>query len=196
MVKISLPKTECMSLNIVVGLSGVGKSTVLEEAVLLSDREYELVNYGDKMMETAKEHGVNRDQMKELDVATYKEIQAEAAEKIFKLAEKHNVLVDTHSAIKTPHGYVPGLPQWSIEEMNPDKIIMLTASAEDIWERTQGDDRDREHESVEDIMEYQEIAREMASTNAVMTGAYLKIIENRDGQAEKAAEELVKALKA
>lgn len=186
-----------MSVNIVVGLSGVGKSTVLEEAILLSDKDYKLVNYGDKMMETAKEHGVNRDEMKELDVETYREIQEEAAEKILELSKDHDVLVDTHSAVKTPHGYIPGLPRRSVEEMDPSKIIMLTASAEEIWERTQEDsDRDREHESPEDIQEYLDIAREMASTNAVLTGAYLKIIENKDGQAEKAAEELVKTLKA
>jgi len=187
-----------MSLNIVVGLSGVGKSTVLEEAMLLSDKDYELVNYGDKMMETAREHGVeSRGEMKELDVETYKEIQREAAEKIFKLAEDQDVIVDTHAAIKSPHGYIPGLPKWSIEEMNPDKLIMLTASAEEIWNRVQDDeDRDREHESVEGIQEYLDVAREMASAGSVLTGAYLKVIENPDGKAEKAAEELVKTLKA
>jgi len=40
--------------NIIVGLSGVGKGTVLEEAMLLSDKDYELINYGDRMVETAK----------------------------------------------------------------------------------------------------------------------------------------------
>jgi len=186
-----------MSINIVVGLSGVGKSTVLEEAMLLSDKDYELVNYGDKMMETAKEHDVNRDEMKELDVDTYREIQKDAAEKILELSKDHEVIVDTHSAVKTPHGYIPGLPRWSVEEMDPSKIIMLTATAEEIWNRTQKDgDRDREHESREDIQEYLDIAREMASTDAVLTGAYLKIIENPDGKAEQAAEELVKTLKA
>lgn len=186
-----------MSLNIVVGLSGVGKGTVLEEAMLLSDQEYELVNYGDKMMETAREHDVeNRGEMKELDVETYKEIQAEAAEKIFEMAEDSNVIVDTHAAIKSPHGYIPGLPRWSLEELNPDKIIMLTAKPEEIWDRVQNDDRNREHKSASGIAEYQHIAREMASTGSVLTGAYLKIIENPDGRAEKAAEELVKTLKA
>lgn len=187
-----------MSLNIVVGLSGVGKSTVLEEAMLLSDKEYELVNYGDKMMETAREHGVeSRGEMKELDVETYKDIQREAAEKIFELAEDQDVIVDTHAAIKSPHGYIPGLPQWSIEEMNPDKLVMLTASAEEIWNRVkEDDDRDREHESVEGIREYLDVAREMASAGSVLTGAYLKVIENPDGKAEQAAEELVATLKA
>ena len=186
-----------MSINIVVGLSGVGKSTVLEEAMLLSDKDYKLVNYGDKMMETAKEHGVNRDEMKELDVETYREIQKDAADKILELSQEDDLIVDTHSAIKTPHGYIPGLPRSSIEEMKPSKIIMLTASAEEIWERTQEDgDRDREHESQEDIQEYLDIAQEMASADAVLTGAYMKIIENKDGRAEKAAEELVKTLEA
>lgn len=186
-----------MSLNIVVGLSGVGKSTVLEETMLLSDREYEIVNYGDKMMETAEEHGVeSRDEMKELDVETYKQIQAEAAEKIFELAEDKEIIVDTHAAIKSPHGYIPGLPKWSIEELDPDKIIMLTAQPEEIWNRVNEDDRDREHDSASSIAEYQHVAREMAATGSVLTGAYLKIIENPDGGAEKAAEELVKTLKA
>lgn len=187
-----------MSLNIVVGLSGVGKGTVLEEAMLLSDQEYEIVNYGDKMMETARDHGVeSRDEMKELDVETYKEIQREAAERIFEIAEEKDVIVDTHAAIQSPHGYIPGLPKWSIEEMEPEKIIMLTAKPEEIWDRVKDDDdRDREHESPGSIAEYQHIAREMASAGSVLTGAYLKIIENPDGKAEQAAEELVETLKA
>jgi adenylate kinase len=186
-----------MSLNIVVGLSGVGKGTVLEEAMLLSDRDYKIVNYGDKMMETARDHGVeSRDEMKELDVDTYKEIQAEAAERIFEIAEENEVIVDTHASIKSPHGYIPGLPKWSIEEMNPDKIIMITAEPQQLWNRVQDDERDREHESASGIAEYQHIAREMAATGSVLTGAYLKVIENPDGKAEKAAEELVETLKA
>lgn len=186
-----------MSLNIVVGLSGVGKGTVLEEAMLLSDRDNKIVNYGDKMMETARDHGVeSRDEMKELDVDTYKEIQAEAAERIFEIAEENEVIVDTHASIKSPHGYIPGLPKWSIEEMNPDKIIMITAEPQQLWNRVQDDERDREHESASGIAEYQHIAREMAATGSVLTGAYLKVIENPDGKAEKAAEELVETLKA
>jgi adenylate kinase len=186
-----------MSLTIVVGLSGVGKGTVLEEAMLLSDHDYEVINYGDKMMETAKDYGVeSRDEMKDLEVEKYKEIQREAAEKIFEESEDKDVIVDTHAAIKSPHGYIPGLPRWSIEEMDPDKIVMMTAKPEEIWNRVKEDDRDREHESASGIAEYQHIAREMAATGSVLTGAYLKIIENPDGGVEQAAEELLETLKA
>lgn len=184
--------------NIIVGLSGVGKGTVLEEAMLLSDKDYELINYGDRMVETAKEEGLvdSRDELKKLDSDTNKRIQRQAAEEIVEEAEEKDVIVETHAAIQTPFGYIPGLPKWTVENLEPSKIIMLDASSEEIWNRTQGDnDRDREHNSVEGIEEYRQVAREMAATGAVLTGAYLSIVENHDGQAEKAAEELVEVLR-
>jgi len=184
--------------NIIVGLSGVGKGTVLEEAMLLSDKDYEIINYGDRMVETAKNEGLvdSRDELKTLDTETNKRIQRQAAEEIVEDAEKNDVIVETHAAIQTPYGYIPGLPRWTVENLDPAKIIMLDASAEEIWQRTQGDDdRDREHKSVEGIEQYREVAREMAATGSVLTGAYLTIIDNHDGQAEQAAENLVEVLR-
>ncbi|WEL19712.1 adenylate kinase [Candidatus Nanohalococcus occultus] len=185
--------------NIVTGLSGVGKGTVLEEAMLLADKDYELINYGDRMLEIAKERELveSRDEMKKIGTETYREIQKEAAESIFEDAEEKDVIVDTHAAIYTPHGYIPGLPKWSIEKLEPSKIIMIDADSEAIWNRVKDDEgRSREHESIEHITEYRRIAREMAASGCVLTGAYLKVLENADGQAEKAAEELVKTLRA
>lgn len=184
--------------NIIVGLSGVGKGTVLEEAMLLADKEYEIINYGDRMVETAKEEGLvdSRDELKKLDTETNKRIQRQAAEEIVEEAEEKDVIVETHAAIQTPYGYIPGLPKWTIENLDPSKIIIMDATAKEIWNRTQGDnDRDREHETIEGIEEYREVAREMAATGSVLTGAYLTIIENHDGQAERAAEELVEVLR-
>lgn len=186
-------------LNIVVGLSGVGKSTVLEEAMLLSEKEYKIINYGDKMVEEAKEQELvnNRDEMKDLEVETYKEIQKTAAEKILEESKDQNVIVDTHAAIKSPYGYIPGLPKWSVEELNPNKIIILDASAQEIVKRREGDSkRERNVEPVEKIQEYREVAREMAATGSVLTGAYLKIIENESGKVQESAKELVETLKA
>ncbi len=184
--------------NIVVGLSGVGKSTVIEEAMLLSDEEYEVINYGDRMVEVAKEEDLvkHRDEMKELEVSTYKRIQRAAAESIVEDSKDQDVLVDTHSAIKSPYGYIPGLPKWTVENLEPSKIIILDASAEEIYSRsTEEAERDREHSSVDGINEYRKVAREMAAAGSVLTGAYLKVIKNREGRAEKAAEELVETLR-
>jgi len=188
-----------MSVNIVVGLSGVGKGTVLEEAMLLSEKDYKIINYGDKMLDIAKDRDLveSRDEMKNIEVDTYKDVQREAAQEIFEESEEHDIIVDTHAAIKSPYGYIPGLPKWSLENLQPDKIIILDASSKEILSRREGDsDRARRMESEESIEEYRQVAREMAATGSVLTGAYLKTIKNRSGQAEAAAEELVDTLNA
>lgn len=184
--------------NIIVGLSGVGKSTVIEEAMLLSNKDYKVINYGDRMLETAKEQDLvdSRDEMKNLEQDTYREIQMDAAESIVEDAEDEDVIVDTHAAIKSPYGFIPGLPKWTVENLDPEKIIIVDASAKQIFKRSQGDDdRDREHDSVEDVQLYRNVAREMAATGAVMTGAYLQVIENKPGKAQAAAEKLVETLR-
>ncbi|MFB6182737.1 MAG: adenylate kinase, partial [Candidatus Nanohaloarchaea archaeon] len=184
--------------NIITGLSGVGKSTVLEEALKLADEEYKLINYGDRMLQTAKDEGIvnSRDELKDLGAAKQKEVQKKAAKSIVADSEESNVIVDTHAAIKTPQGYLPGLPRWTIENLDPEKIIMIDASAEEIYSRSTSDtDRDREHNSPEEIAEYKEIAKKMAAAGSVLTGAYFQIIENPDKGAEQAAEELIKALR-
>lgn len=187
------------SVYILVGLSGVGKGTVLEEAMMLSDVEYEVINYGDKMFETAKEKDLadHRDEMKNIDSSKYKEIQSEAAESIKETAENKNVIVETHAAIRSPYGYIPGLPEWVAKGLEPSKIVMLDASSEAIYRRSkeEGRERDTQKAGIEGIEEYRTIAKQMASSASVLTGAYFKIIENKDGMAEQAAEELVETLK-
>ncbi|MFB6292361.1 MAG: adenylate kinase [Candidatus Nanohaloarchaea archaeon] len=185
--------------NIIVGLSGVGKSTVIEEAMLLADKDYEVINYGDRMLEVAREQGLvdDRDELKEMDSETQRNVQRDAAKSIVEDAEDQDVLVDTHAAIKTPFGFIPGLPRWTLENLEPSKLVVIDADPEAIFSRSQGDDdREREHDSVEDVELYRDVAREMAVAGAVQTGAYLQVIENREGKAEKAAEELVKTLRA
>lgn len=181
------------------GLSGVGKGTVLEQAMNLADKQYKLINYGDRMLEIAKDDGLveSRDEIKSLDPETNKRVQKEAAESILEDAEEDDIIVETHAAIQTPYGYIPGLPEWSVKAMEPEKIIVIDASAEAIYERTREDSsRDREHDTVEKIDEYRQVAREMASAGSVMTGAYLTVIENPDGQAHQAAQDLVETLRA
>ncbi|MFB6208438.1 MAG: adenylate kinase [Candidatus Nanohaloarchaea archaeon] len=183
--------------NILVGLSGVGKSTVLEEAMLLSDHDYEVINYGDRFLEIAKDEDVvnDRDELKNIEVEKFKELQRRAAESIVDDAEDEDVIVDTHAAIESPYGFIPGLPKWTLEHLEPEKIIILDADPEEIFARSERDeDRDREHESVNDVRLYRDVAREMAAAGSVMTGAYLKVIENPPNAAHEAAEELLETL--
>jgi adenylate kinase len=185
------------SVNIIVGLSGVGKSTVIEKALESTQSDYQLINYGDQMLALAKERDVveDRDEMKNIERATYKEIQIDAAASIAEDSNEGNAIVDTHAAIKSPYGYIPGLPKWTLETLEPETISMIDIDSEEIVERRAEDpERDREDDSVETIEEYRGVAREMAASGAMLTGAYFKMIRNEEGKANEAANQLAETL--
>lgn len=185
------------SIHIVIGLSGVGKSTVIEKALESSQSDYRLINYGDRMFSLAKDRDIveDRDEMKNIERATYKEIQIDAAESIGDDSDGGGVIVDTHAAIKSPFGYVPGLPKWTLETLEPETITMIDIDSEEIVERRAEDpERDREGDSVEAIEEYRGVAREMATSGTVLTGAYFKMIRNEAGKVDEAADQLAETL--
>ena len=99
---------------IITGVPGVGKTTVVNEALKKLEREgvkYKSINFGTFMFEVAKSDNVvqDRDQMRTLDRAVQKHLQKRAAQEIAKVTG--NVLIDTHASVKTPKGYLAGLPE-------------------------------------------------------------------------------------
>ncbi|WP_423792845.1 adenylate kinase [Methanocaldococcus indicus] len=188
-------------LVVVVGVPGVGSTTVTTKAVEKLKEEginYEIVNFGTVMLEIAKEKGLanDRDELRKLNPEIQKEIQRLAGKKIAELAKDKNIIVDTHSTIKTPKGYLPGLPKWVLDELVPDIIVLVEAdNSEILMRRLKDDTRKRDFESTEDIGEHIFMNRAAAMTYAVLTGATVKIIKNRDNLLDKAVEEMVNVLR-
>ncbi|WP_456419089.1 adenylate kinase [Methanocaldococcus infernus] len=188
-------------LVVVVGVPGVGSTTVTNKAVEKLREEginYKIVNFGTVMLEIAKEEGLveNRDQLRKLPPEKQKEIQRLAGKRIAEMAKEEDIIVDTHSTIKTPKGYLPGLPIWVLEELKPDIIVLVEADSNEVLMRRLKDEtRQRDFESTEDIDEHLFMNRAAAITYAVLTGATVKIIKNRDNLLDKAVEEMVKVLK-
>jgi len=173
---------------VVAGIPGAGKTTVLNEALKI--KEMEVVNYGDIMFEMAQQDGIeNRDKMRKMPQEKQREWQVKAAEKIAKM---ENVIIDTHSTIKTPYGYMPGLPYSILKIIKPDRIVLVEAEAEEILARRKKDEeiRERDAEGVEEIETHQMMNRMAAMTYAVMAGATVKIVKNRQGKLEEAAREI------
>lgn len=186
-----------MKLVVVTGIPGVGKTTVLDGALERASEEFRVVNYGDKMLSIALERRVveDRDEMRKLDSETQKEIQRGAARSIAQEAEEKNVVVDTHCTIKTPQGYLPGLPRWVLEELRPTQVVLVEADSEEIAGRRSSDEtRVRDEDTTREIGEHQDINRSTAMAYAVHTGAVVTIIKNHDDQLEKAVEGLLKAI--
>jgi adenylate kinase len=186
-----------MSVIVVTGTPGAGKTTVLKAALEMAAKEYVVVNYGDAMFETAAkaEHVKNRDELRKLPSSTQKKIQRRAAEKIAGKAENSCIIVDTHCTIKTPTGYLPGLPMWVLEALKPEKFVLIEAEPLEIVGRRRKDEsRIRDAEVAADIEEHQQANRAIAMAYAALTGATVKIIKNHDDKLEDAARNLVSIL--
>jgi len=177
---------------IIAGVPGAGKTTVLKEALKIKDME--VINYGDVMFEMARQQGIkDRDEIRKLPHEKQLELQVKAAKKI---AEKDNIIIDTHCTIKTPYGYLPGLPYDVLKIIKPKRIILVEASPYEIEERRKKDAeiRERDVEEKEEIELHQMMNRIAAMCYATLTNATVKIIKNEQGKIGEAAREIVKAL--
>ena len=191
---------------VVVGLPGVGKSTVLSIAAgKLSERGYavRLVNFGDYMFSYLRETGLveTRDQIRRLPLSLQVRAQEAAARAIRRELESQPGdrvvgIVDTHAVVKTPLGYWPGLPMAVLGELRPSLIAVVEAEPEEIVSRQRRDSSRYRGDvsSIELIRELQQVNRYYSAASSVISGAVLAFIRNAEGRAEAAAEELVRAI--
>jgi adenylate kinase len=176
---------------IIVGIPGVGKTTVITRAaeLLSKKRKATVVTYGTLMFEEAKKLGVkSRDDMRKLPVPKQKKLQETAARRIAKMRDAV-VIVDTHLFISTQEGYYPGLPMRLITIMDPTNLIMVAADPRQIAERRKNDPtRQRDSASPEAIKNDLDFSKMMLASCSILTGAPFAIVVNDDGKVEEAAQ--------
>jgi adenylate kinase len=176
---------------IIVGIPGVGKTTVITRAseLLSRKRKAKVVTYGTLMFEEAKKLGVkSRDDMRKLPVPKQKKLQETAARRIAKMRDAV-VIVDTHLFISTQEGYYPGLPMRLITIMDPTNLIMVAADPRQIAERRKNDPtRQRDTASPEAIKNDLDFSKMMLASCSILTGAPFAIVTNDDGKVEEAAQ--------
>ncbi|HUS99193.1 MAG TPA: adenylate kinase [Candidatus Thermoplasmatota archaeon] len=176
-----------MGVIVVTGIPGVGKTTVMQKAAEGMDITF--VTFGTVMIDIAKELNwvKDRDEMRKLSLDQQKQLQIKTAEKVGKMK---NVIVDTHCTVKTPKGYMPGLPEWVLRKLNPSAIIVVEADPQEIYNRRAKDTtRNRDPDSVEKIAEHQMMNRAAAMSYATLTGATVKIVFNHDNALDAAVKE-------
>jgi adenylate kinase len=176
-----------MGVIVVTGIPGVGKTTVMQKAAEGMDIQF--VTFGTIMIDIAKELKLvkNRDEMRKLTLDQQKQLQIKTAEKVSKMK---NVILDTHCTVKTPKGYMPGLPEWVLRKLNPTAIVIVEADPQEIFDRRAKDTtRTRDPDSVEKIAEHQMMNRAAAMAYATLTGATVKIVFNHDNALDAAVKE-------
>jgi len=184
---------------IITGVPGVGKTTVVNEALKkLKEQgiEYQSLNFGTFMFEVAKSENIvqDRDQMRTLDRAVQKKLQQHAGQALAKI--QGNVLIDTHASVKTPKGYMAGLPEWVLREIMPDIIVLVETDDDQILMRRLTDEtRSRDKEGSRSIGEHQQFNRSIAAAYAMMTGCTIRIITNADFLLDRSASELADVLR-
>ncbi|MBS7643327.1 adenylate kinase [Candidatus Bathyarchaeota archaeon] len=186
---------------VVTGIPGVGKSTVLNELVKLADqssRKITVINYGTVMLEIAEKIGatLSRDEIRKSSLEFQQRLQAEAARKISQEATKTQILiVDTHMIIRTPSGFWPGLPNYVLNKLKPELLVLIEADAEEILARRSSDrTRIRDKILIDEVVEELSFSRSVASACATLTGAPVKVIRNPVGKQLEAAKELLQLL--
>lgn len=183
---------------IIVGIPGVGKSTIINnatETLLKKGTSVKTVVFGSVMFEEAKKLGIHdRDELRKQTISVQQKLQNMAAEHISNLNDSI-VFVDTHLFIKTQSGYYPGLPMNLILKMDPQRLILVTANSDEILNRRKKDTtRTRDLISDDEINRDIQVSISMISSLSILTGAPFEIIYNHDDMIDSATSQLVELL--
>lgn len=182
---------------VMVGISGVGKTTLLGAVVDELRKTHDrvtVVSFGTAMLEEARRQGiVDRDVLRSLPAEEQVRLQAKAAECIADI-DGGIVIVDTHAFVSTRFGYYPGLPERVLRIINPTSYISVSAKPEEIYRRRMNDNtRSRDQITVAGIKQELDIQAAMVSACAVISGAPVKPVVNKDGHVADAANDVIRA---
>ena len=180
---------------VVVGIPGVGKTTVVDRMVS-GFNGARLANFGTLMLETGISMKLvkHRDELRKLTVEKQRRLQKTAASKIAKMKDKL-VVVDTHLIIRTAEGFWPGLPFEVVMAMKPTHLILVEATPVEIATRRASDTtRYRDAATEETLTEELALARSFLTVSSTLTGAPMTIVNNRQGKQDEVARGLVKML--
>ena len=180
---------------IVVGIPGVGKSTVVEKTNELLNKKgikTTVAVFGTFMFENAKKFGIsNRDDIRKLSMHEQQKLQELTAKELSEL-DGEVIIVDTHLFIRTSSGYYPGLPHSLLEKIKPDNLILIIADAIDIAARRGKDQtRSRDPITIEEINQELNFSISMISSISVLTGAPFALVRNAHDKSSQAALDMV-----
>ena len=183
---------------IMVGIPGVGKSTLVSKIVEILEAKQKSVSvnsFGTVMFEEAQKNGLkDRDDLRKLSMDEQRDLQKRAAEKIASL-DDDLVIIDTHAFIITNAGFYPGLPYHVLEIIKPSNFISVYARPEEIYNRRMKDTtRNRDIVSIDNIKKEMSISDAMLSSCAVMSGSPMKPVFNTEGKVEEAANTVISAI--
>jgi adenylate kinase len=174
---------------VVMGLPGVGKSSILKGA--LEGRDIKVINYGDVAIDVAKRRklSTDRDALISLPVKEHLDLQDAV---VAQLKDTPKTILDTHAVLKRrPSGYIPGLTPSLFKKVTIDALVFIDAPSDEIAKRRQADPaRTRPAMSAEELDEIRRFSLSAISVYSASTGAPIYVITNREGRSKEAIQGL------
>jgi adenylate kinase len=184
---------------VLTGVPASGGTTVTKKAIEKLERKgqpFKMVTYSDVMLDEAQRRGWAkvRDDIRKLEPVQQRDLQKSAASAIAQKATTA-LVVDTHATVRTPRGYLPGLPTWVLDELKPELILIVETAPDDIIRRRNTDkSRQRDAQDAVAVQQHQDVNKAICMAYAAYTGATVKILQNPDGKLDEAVAELVLTL--
>jgi adenylate kinase len=184
-----------MGVTLVSGVPGVGLSSICTQARRHVDEEYELVNFGDVMLEQAAMHDLatSRDELSSLTRRETRRLQRRTGEYVADRADEADVILATHLAVETDVGFVLGLPDDVLQAVDPDRFVLVEATPETVTARRERADRDYGDASSHAIEFEQDLNRSACVEYAAEVDAPIQLVRNQD-DVDAAADTLVDML--
>ncbi|HEX7514019.1 MAG TPA: adenylate kinase [archaeon] len=184
---------------VLTGVPASGGTTVTKKAIEKLERHgqpFQMVTYSDVMLDEALRRGwvKARDDIRKLEPVQQRDLQKIAARSIAEMATTA-LIVDTHATVRTPRGYLPGLPTWVLDELKPELILIVETAPDEIIRRRNADkSRQRDAQDAVAVQQHQEVNKAICMAYAAYSGATVKILQNPDGKLDEAVTELVLTL--
>jgi adenylate kinase len=167
--------------TVISGVPGVGASEVCRLARQRLGDEYKLLNFGDIMLEEAIAQGLvsERADLGTLSRQEIHRLQRRAGEFIASTARTNAVLVNTHFAVATAHGFLPSLRAEVLGDIRPTRLVLVEADPETIANRRETVDyREYREQGVRAIDLHQDLHRAAAMHHAIEAGCPVRLVEN------------------
>ena len=181
---------------IVVGIRGVGKSSVLNKVV----KKYKGVRqltFSDTMLEVCKEKGLaeDRDDLRKIPYDTYVNIKRETWDR--RAGQKDDIIIDTHAFVEHTGRYVPGLPEESIRKFkNLCGLFFIDVDNDTIRARSERDKtRIREGHTDLELNNWRYANLAALSYYSTSLNIPLYVIFNEDGKLDQTVETFISHLK-
>jgi adenylate kinase len=187
------------------GIIRVGDYSELDDCeILYEDKRTDVAIVklnGNEMIYTKSQENIKlaKDEIRHLNLKVQKKIQKEVAKSYATLINedaKSNYIIETHAALKTKQGYLPGLPKDFLQSVDPDIYVIIEANADEIFVRRLLDkERKRDHDkTTKDVQTNLDTTRYFTSSFAAVSHSPMLIVENKEKRADEAAQEIAEVL--